>query len=146
MDQKIKHLIHQFQNHFCLKDWWLNDENLKEYMTPPEAVVDRAEFYTEKYGRHILYHCPRFEWVMITWLPNQSTIIHNHPASQCAYFVLSGTLTEHRYLNGSQETIVLTPSDDVQYIDDSIACHSVGNVSTEKAISIHLYSPPFQLK
>ena len=67
--------------------------------------------------------------------------------------VLSGTVQEKRYRKTKQDgdTLVCTQNqtfregDGIVFIEDSMGYHSVGNPTpTTPAMTLHLYSPPFQ--
>lgn len=151
MDIKMTGMIHDiFRVHENLSEWWeyRNETGMKKILTPPAHVLAKYPYAKEKYARNILYKCPVFEWVVIKWLPGQSTSIHGHPLGGCVFFLLVGSLTETRYHKQDQSflyTVQLTPESDIQYIDDTLYIHRVENTSTTPATSIHLYSPPFQI-
>lgn len=96
----------------------------------------------------------KFNLILLCWGEGQGSSIHDHADSHCFMKVLSGELKETMYewpvegykgpLCLRKETLYST--DQVAYIDDSIGLHRVENVShTEKAVSLHLYSPPINI-
>ncbi|WP_433335093.1 cysteine dioxygenase [Spirillospora sp. CA-294931] len=72
---------------------------------------------------------------LISWLPGQSTGLHDHGGSAGAFAVALGELQE-RDLGTTRTVVPGTPrSFGADYI------HEVGNVSTAPAISVHVYAP-----
>jgi len=78
---------------------------------------------------------------LLSWLPGQHTAPHDHGGASGAFSVVLGTLSEtYRY-----------PGADIGYrlhrTGDAIGfgagrAHQVWNTSTEKAATVHAYSPP----
>ncbi|GLZ08492.1 hypothetical protein Acsp03_59580 [Actinomadura sp. NBRC 104412] len=73
---------------------------------------------------------------LISWLPGQSTGLHDHGGSRGAFAVALGSL-EERDLGGTRE---VTPGQVRAFGAEYI--HEVRNVSTAPAVSVHVYSPP----
>ncbi|GAA2398993.1 hypothetical protein GCM10010191_02220 [Actinomadura vinacea] len=73
---------------------------------------------------------------LISWLPGQTTGLHDHGGSRGAFAVALGAL-EERDLGGSRQvTNGQTRAFGADYI------HEVHNTSTAPAVSVHVYSPP----
>ena len=73
---------------------------------------------------------------LISWLPGQTTGLHDHGGSRGAFAVALGTL-EERDLGGARRVSMgETRSFGADYI------HEVRNTSTAPAVSVHVYSPP----
>ncbi|MFI0409428.1 cysteine dioxygenase [Actinomadura sp. 3N508] len=73
---------------------------------------------------------------LISWLPGQSTGLHDHGGSRGAFAVALGSL-EERDLGGARE---VTPGRARAFGAEYI--HEVRNVSAAPAVSVHVYSPP----
>ena len=102
------------------------------------------EFDDNKYKKNLIYRNENYEIFLICWKKNQFSGIHNHSDNGCLYKVLEGQLSEFLY---DSCTLNLKESSNLNnetlgYIDDGIGYHKVGNESKEKAMSIHIYSPP----
>ncbi|XP_058878644.1 cysteine dioxygenase type 1-like isoform X3 [Acipenser ruthenus] len=78
--------------------------------------------------------------------------IHDHTDSHCFMKMLQGQLKETLFewpdnkMNGgmTKKSERILHENQCAYINDSIGLHRVENVShTEPAVSLHLYSPPF---
>lgn len=95
---------------------------------------------------------PESDTVCLCFLTLCSSI-HDHTDSHCFMKMLQGQLKETLFEwpdNKSQGDMVqksqrILQENEVAYINDSIGLHRVENGShTEGAVSLHLYSPPFQ--
>jgi hypothetical protein len=92
-----------------------------------------------------IYRDPRIDIWLISWLPTQGTLLHDHGGSCGAFTVLSGTLTESvpcGYADGR-----LQIRDDERPAGSAVNfgrhyIHDVHNTAAEPAISVHAYSPP----
>ena len=108
-----------------------------------------------------------FTLLLLCWNPGRESPIHDHPCDGCWVKVLQGQVQECRYDDYDPEENI-TPSSasasnefpmktlqcisdeiykggELSYITDSMGYHKVGNPSgTIPAVSMHLYSPPFQ--
>ena len=98
-----------------------------------------------------------FNLIVLCWGEGHGSSIHDHQDSHCFMKMLDGQLVETMYSwpehsdesgrsSGMKQTGTnLHSRDAVTYISDEIGLHRVANPShTEKAISLHLYCPPFQ--
>lgn len=91
----------------------------------------------------------KFNLMVLCWSGDVKSSIHDHADAHCVMRALSGELTEVRYdwpdgqtmrLKGEKTLI----AGDVAYINNEIGLHRVENRSPDVAVSLHLYSPPFQ--
>ena len=73
---------------------------------------------------------------LISWLPGQSTGLHDHGGSRGAFAVALGALEEVDLA----ETRTVTAGAPRAFGADYV--HEVRNVSTAPAVSVHMYSPP----
>jgi quercetin dioxygenase-like cupin family protein len=78
---------------------------------------------------------------LLTWLPDQSTDLHDHGPSAAALTVVAGVLEEVRAgADGRRSTAALRRGDGVHLAAGVV--HDVRNHGTEPAVSVHAYSPP----
>ena len=99
------------------------------------------------YKRNLIYRNYNYELYIICWLPKHQSKLHFHPKNGCIFKILSGIMTELRYLNTKETIFLKHEKDKTEYIDNDIGKHIVAN--TEKRIplvSLHLYSPPIRRK
>jgi predicted metal-dependent enzyme (double-stranded beta helix superfamily) len=99
------------------------------------------EFDADDRWHQRIYRDPRVDLWLISWLPSQSTELHDHGGSSGVFSVLSGELTEalpgaagqiREWARPAGATVSFGP----YYI------HDVRNLSAAPAVSVHAYSPP----
>lgn len=124
-----------------------------------------AHFDEGRYTRNLVDSGnEKFNLMVLCWAEDQSSAIHDHSNAHCLMKVLSGELYETQYRWPSKgkadELEASTASsasrmetireskysrDQVAYICDDIGLHRVANKSiSHKAVSLHLYCPPFE--
>lgn len=106
---------------------------------PPDldSLLDLAQFDPSTYVRVPLFRTEEFEVRLLCWSPGQSSALHGHGGSACAFRVLQGEATELR-LHGEQTRLLR--GDVAVAADDGI--HQVSNLGDQPLISLHLYAPP----
>ncbi|XP_041315022.1 cysteine dioxygenase type 1 isoform X2 [Pyrgilauda ruficollis] len=90
--------------------------------------------------------------MILCWGEGHGSSIHDHTDSHCFMKILQGNLKETLFEwpekkgNGemTKKSERVLRENQCAYINDSIGLHRVENIShTEPAVSLHLYSPPF---
>ena len=122
---------------FCLK------EAFENYIGSDWENFVSYDHYN--YKRNIIIKKEDYELILICWLPRQGSAVHNHSKNGCIVKIMSGTLTEIKYLKDSSNTKEINKyqKGEITYIDDGIGFHKViNNEEKEPMISLHLYSPP----
>ncbi|MFI6763146.1 cysteine dioxygenase [Micromonospora sp. NPDC050417] len=76
---------------------------------------------------------------LLTWLPGQSTDLHDHGGSAGAFTVASGALTEEVVVGGELRPTILRTGSGRQFGPRHI--HRVSNTGNVPAVSIHVYLP-----
>ncbi|XP_065841783.1 cysteine dioxygenase type 1-like isoform X2 [Oscarella lobularis] len=112
-----------------------------------------VQFDKHKYTRHLVDRGNgKFNLILLCWAEGQGSCIHDHPDSHCFMKILDGQLHESKYEwpeKGKEMTLIGSrplEKESVAYINDSLGLHRIENKShTTPAISLHLYSPPFQM-
>ncbi|KAI8324300.1 hypothetical protein GQ54DRAFT_296287 [Martensiomyces pterosporus] len=98
----------------------------------------------------------KYNLLILVWGEGQSSPIHDHAGSHCMMKLLAGELDEELYAWPTEESVEgeqlrlkrVAPlkTNSVAYMHDKIGLHRIGNPSTsKKAVSLHLYSPPFSM-
>ncbi len=108
------------------------------------ALIEQARFGAGEYTRQRLAACASSEIWLMSWLPGQSTSIHDHGGSVVVTVVLAGELFEEQFEHVAGERVVLArtqqrPAGDVDRADVSMI-HRV-SARSGRAISLHLYAP-----
>ena len=77
---------------------------------------------------------------LLTWLPDQSTDLHDHGVVAAAVTVLSGSLVEVRADADGALTRTLLHAGDSVWVPPH-AVHDVGHAGAGPAVSLHAYAP-----
>ena len=156
-------LIPKLHDLFSTDDVCVEDvQKTMEAYTPQASEWEKyAKFDPHRYTRHLIdTGNGKFNLILLCWGEGQGSGIHDHSNSHCWLKVMDGTLSEKLYdwpeegaaLPGDDGPALvprkITPghAGDVMYINDTIGLHRVENEShSEPAVSLHLYSPPFDM-
>ena len=90
------------------------------------------------YGR--LHTSPTLEVWLLGWVGGQDTRLHDHGGSLGALTVVSGALTEQRWVGTGLATRRLRAGSSAGFPLGHV--HDVGNPDPTPAVSVHAYSPP----
>jgi len=115
----------------------------------------RFEFWDEQknYTRNLIAtDNSTFTLMLLCWNPLKASPIHAHANSNCWMNIISGTCRETRYAwptceDDPLEQIGQTDltAGKVAFICDELGLHKIENPSDKQgAISLHLYSPPYE--
>jgi mannose-6-phosphate isomerase-like protein (cupin superfamily) len=100
------------------------------------SLAQSARFADEIYVRIPLLLDERYEVRLLCWRPGQSSALHGHGASACAFRVLTGVATELR-LDGSIVRLAAG-----QIAAPAPGIHQVCNLGDEPLVTLHVYAPP----
>jgi len=114
-----------------------------------------ASFDPYRYTRNLVDEGNgKFNLIVLCWGEGQGSGIHDHVNSHCFMKVIDGQVQETLYgwpVEGVENEKIkmlrknVYGMNQVAYINDNIGLHRVENPShTNPAVSLHLYSPPFQ--
>lgn len=88
--------------------------------------------------------------LILVWLPGKGSAIHDHANAHCCMKILKGELTELLYDVPEEEGHEMKPKqvsvlkrNEVGYILDNIGLHKISNETSDFAVSLHLYTPPY---
>ncbi|KAM9857837.1 cysteine dioxygenase type 1 [Aulostomus maculatus] len=127
---------------------------MESYISNKDDWQRYAKFEKARYTRNLVDEGNgKFNLLILCWGEGQGSSIHDHADAHCFMKMLQGQLKETQFdwpdknspgdMRQRSERFLIENS--VAYINDSIGLHRVENDShTEPAISLHLYSPPFQ--
>ena len=99
-----------------------------------------VRFDDENYTRALIYRDDRLELRLHCWRPGQSTSLHGHGASACAFKILRGTATET--VLGDRDR-VWAPGSVV--VENAPRFHQVMNAGRDPLLTLHAYSPPLPI-
>uniref|UniRef100_A0A7S1CPC0 Cysteine dioxygenase n=1 Tax=Bicosoecida sp. CB-2014 TaxID=1486930 RepID=A0A7S1CPC0_9STRA len=110
------------------------------------AIFDEGKRYTRNL---VATDDESFTLMLLCWNADQPSPIHDHPCDGCWLKVIEGEVFEERYEERAGESELrmtlrqVGKAGDIMYMDDSLGFHRVGAVGGP-AVTLHLYSPPFQ--
>ena len=134
-----------------LKDFAKEDFPVKEvssFLKSIELKNKDIKKYTFKlqnrYTRNLIYKDINFELLLLCWAPNVTAPIHGHEGEKCWAKVLDGELEICNYKeSGSYIKLIKKVSCKPGYLDGPADIHSVKNLETSFATSLHIYAKPY---
>lgn len=103
----------------------------------------KTSFAPDHYVRQVLMKNKRMEFVMICRSPNQWFPLHDHASGGCIYRCLQWQILEARTdVDKNPVSNRQLQAGQVTYIDNTQGYHAIANTSKEKAVTLHVYSPP----
>lgn len=108
-----------------------------------------VHYCPDAYTRNLVHRDETFDLIVLCWDAGQASPIHNHAGQRCWMAVLEGEIRETYYeaptgagplVGGSSKAY--RPGR-VAYITDDIALHVIESPSGRRAVSLHLYSLPY---
>ena len=119
-------------------------------MEIPKSAFDVFCSWSEStYTRNCIFENERFELILICWQSSHKTPIHDHGGEECWVKVIDGEFKETVYkLNEVSEVNILKTNlfkaGDISYMIDFMGCHQLKNLSSHRALSLHLYAKPIR--
>jgi cysteine dioxygenase len=121
----------------------------------PSTLAPYLHFHPKRYTRNLIFRNELFELLALCWAPHTQSPIHNHSNQLCWLSIQMGGLRLENFHSldgpGPGEKIRLQPAGgiqraevgclDLQQGDDAI--HRVSNPWSEPAVSLHVYSRPY---
>lgn len=141
----VRELLRRIEDHGTVESRWDLWSLLDIDMVDERRFGSMVQYDPEHYARRILGEARGVELVLVGWLPGQSTGVHDHEGSLCAFKVLKGRLAEDQFdglggvLRGHRE---LAPGWVQSCGTDEV--HRLRNDSDAPAMSLHLYTPPLK--
>lgn len=103
-----------------------------------DDVAPYIRFDPANYVRSLIAKTDRWELRLLCWKAQQTTSIHGHGRSACAFRILRGSATES--IVGERDR-TWAPGTVVEESDPELV-HQVGNAAGDALLTIHAYSPP----
>jgi len=151
MDQKyLEHFIEELHG-FAARGFPVREvrQYLKGNLLPLNELQPYVFVAVEQYTRNLIYKSSEFELMVVVWSAGQAAPIHGHEGEKCWARVESGELlfTNYREHSAGDSFRLETISQQFGgpgYLDGPADIHKVENTSTQPAITLHLYSRPFE--
>jgi len=121
---------------------------LRQYADEYEDWRDFAHFAEDAYTRNLVVRNELFDLIVLCWGAGQETPIHAHAGQRCWMVVMEGVVEEARFQANPEGAPVPGPvssckQGDLAYITDDIGLHVIRSANDQPAVSMHLYSLPF---
>ena len=121
---------------------------LQQTLIEPASLQRYVFFRTDRYTRNLVFKNEAFELLVICWNPGQQAPVHGHEGERCWSRVEQGSLLFCNYREVSESPLVVQQVSDPcrgerGHLDGPADIHSVANPASEPAVSLHLYSQPY---
>ena len=109
--------------------------------------LDAYKTWTDQcYTRNCLARTDQYELILLCWDIGASAPIHGHGGEDCWVYQIQGTIEEKRYEEDQgclkvTNQMILTPGK-LTYMNDKMGYHSIGNISDQRAMTLHIYTSP----
>ena len=125
---------------------------LSDYKPVPADYSKYVVWRPDRYTRNLIDQGNgMYNMMVMCWGAGHSAPIHSHPGANCFVRMLAGEIREELYTKPTArgESVIFQAtrnlvSGDVIHIRDDISIHSMSNVSEEGAVTLHLYTPPYE--
>jgi mannose-6-phosphate isomerase-like protein (cupin superfamily) len=111
----------------------------RRYASDPASWPVAAQFDPVERWYARLTGNDEYEVWLLTWLPGQSTDLHDHGGSSGGFVVSAGALTEEIVVGGALRPTELRAGNGRQFGPQHV--HRVSNRGNEPAVSVHVYLP-----
>jgi len=120
-----------------LKNVKLSDNDLEKYLLKKD----------KQYTRNLIHKDVDFEIMVVCWPPKISAPIHGHEGEKCWARVEDGELQISNYKKVSSNPLELIKTKQMSclpgYLDGPAEIHSVENLTSQFATSLHVYARPY---
>ena len=122
--------------------------HLQRTLIEPDSLQRYIYFRPERYTRNLVFKNEFFELLVICWNIGQRAPVHGHEGERCWSRVEQGSLLLCNYREFSEKPLVVRQIAEPYrgergHLDGPADIHSVANPSPLPAVSLHLYSHPY---
>ena len=122
--------------------------HLQSTLIAPDSLERYVFFRPERYTRNLVFKNEFFELLVICWNIGQRAPVHGHEGERCWSRVEQGSLLLCNYHEVSENPLVVRQIGEPYlgergHLDGPADIHSVANPSNVPAVSLHLYSRPY---
>ena len=116
---------------------------------PKSAFEVFCSWSESTYTRNCIFENERFELILICWQSSHKTPIHDHGGEECWVKVIDGEFKETVYKSNEVSEVNILKTNlfkvgDISYMIDFMGCHELKNLSSHRALSLHLYAKPIR--
>lgn len=124
-------------------------KTMKQIHIEADELAHYATWVEEGYTRNCLARTDKYELILLCWDIGAQAPIHSHGGEDCWVYQIQGTVEEVRFEEREEELIeknrmVLTPGK-LTYMNDQMGYHSIGNISNQRAMTLHVYASPIDI-
>lgn len=111
-------------------------------------LAEYAFWSPDSYTRNCLARSDKYELLLLCWERHQETPIHCHGGEECWVYTLEGNLMEKRYKQKGDKDLPYEvqrenlQTGSISYMNDNMGFHSLHNIGSERAMTLHLYMNP----
>lgn len=128
---------------------------LRGVLLDEKTLAPYLHFAKRRYTRNLIYRDATFELLALCWDPHTESPIHNHSGQLCWLSIQRGALRLDNFTSldgpGPGSNIRLAPNGGVARAEKGVldlqqgenGIHRVSNPFDERAVSLHVYSRPF---
>jgi cysteine dioxygenase len=128
---------------------------LRGLLLDAATLAPYLHFADRRYTRNLIYRDEIFELVALCWDPQTQSPIHNHSGQLCWLSIQRGALRLENFISldgpGPGDGIRLAPNGGIAFAPEGVldlqqgenAIHRVSNPFAERAVSLHVYSRPY---
>jgi predicted metal-dependent enzyme (double-stranded beta helix superfamily) len=149
-DLSLNELIDQL-NHFAEQRFPVQEvgQFMRGHIMSEQELAPYTFFESDRYTRNLIHKSEAFELLAICWQPGQDSPVHGHEGEKCWSRVEAGKLRFTNYLavpSGEffDFEVLSVNVGSPGHLDGPAEIHKVENAFDEPAISLHLYSYPFE--
>lgn len=123
-------------------------KSISDFVSSLDFTKDDLEFCSvihsenDSYGRNVIAETPFFELMIVTWLPGDFSMIHNHGDANWGVVKILGGLT-HRVFRLEEELLIQIKEEelcqgDIRLVSNELI-HQMGNSTGAPVLSLHIY-------
>jgi uncharacterized NAD(P)/FAD-binding protein YdhS len=130
----------------------LDKATISRLLTEANLTIDDVAPFVEQrttsYARRCVARRDNYELLVLTWLPSQGSVAHDHSGCLCGLKVVQGCLTEQLFQQGPDGQVRRTSDSQLQVggitVDPGVVIHSLTNdaSSPQALVTVHIYAPP----
>lgn len=148
---KLEPLIRYLNSLTGRADLSVLESLLKEGGVGFADVSELCKFGDKSYKRNLVASSDHYDFLVICWKPGQSSPIHDHAGSSCAFRVVAGKASEVRYRRSRTGTDLVESLSTIEYAEGDVCSaqdeeiHKIANDSAGDLVTLHIYSPPLKM-
>lgn len=121
---------------------------LAETVITAEEIEPFRVFSEEKYTRNLIFRNDFVEILVLGWIPEQESLIHDHDGSHGVVRVFEGSICETKFnWDEDRKLCAVSKTEENCGMMTSVGkpdIHHLKNISTQNSLTIHIYAPPLK--